>query len=163
MAPSLVTFGGVSASFTVNTDIQITATVPTGTPAGSVDVRVTTPSGISANTANDNFNNTSASPTITYTLFYQWTLIAWTGPSNTSVTNALKGLESPDNPLTNNIYSLVGAIWLFDPIAQTYKGHFPGSENVPGANDFSVFTNGTAYFFALLNPGTVTWTTLGSP
>jgi POT family proton-dependent oligopeptide transporter len=56
----------------------------------------------------------------------------------------------------------VGVIWLFDPIGQIYKGHFPGSENVPGANDFSSFQNGVAYFFALLGPGTVTWTTIGT-
>jgi hypothetical protein len=159
---TLVTFGGVSATFNVNSDGQITATVPTGTPSGSVDVRVTTASGQSANTANDNFTRTGTTSTVTYTLFFRFTLIVWTGPSNTPIGNALRGQETPDNPATNNVISLVGAIWLFDPTTQTFKGYFPGSDGVPGANDFTVFTNGQGYFFALLSPGTVTWTTLGS-
>lgn len=159
---TLVTFGGVAATYTVNNDAQITASVPTGTPAGSVDVRVTTAVGTSPNTAADNFNNTSASPTITYTLYFRFTLIVWTGPNNISALAALKGQENPDNPATNNVSSLVGAIWRFDAATQTFKGYFPGSDGVPGANDFTTLTNGVGYFIALLNPGTVTWTTLGT-
>ncbi len=159
---TLVTFGGVAATYTVNNDAQITASVPTGTPAGSVDVRVTTAVGTSPNTAADNFNNTSASPTITYTLYFRFTLIVWTGPNNISALAALKGQENPDNPATNNVSSLVGAIWRFDATTQTFKGYFPGSDGVPGANDFTTLINGVGYFIALLNPGTVTWTTLGT-
>lgn len=40
---SKVTFGGVSASFTVNSDTQVTATVPTGAKAGKIVI--TTPGG----------------------------------------------------------------------------------------------------------------------
>jgi hypothetical protein len=158
---TLVSFGGVAATYTVNSDAQITATVPSTTPGGVVDVRVTTPSGTSANTTADNFTNTSTSGAlVTYTLFFRFTLIVWTGPNNASANAVLLGQESPDNPNTNNIRALVGAIWRFDPVAQNYKAYFPGSEGVPGANDFSTLTNGQAYFFALLNAGTVTWTTL---
>ncbi len=50
-----VTFGGVAAtSFTVNSDIQITATSPPGA-AGAVHVQVTTPGGPSATSASDQF------------------------------------------------------------------------------------------------------------
>lgn len=159
---TLVTFGGVAATYTVNNDAQITASVPAGTPAGTVDVRVTTGAGTSANTAADNFNNTSAAPTITYTLYFRFTLIVWTGQNGISALAALTGLENPDNPATNNVSSLVGAIWRFDAATQSFKGYFPGSDGVPGANDFTTLSAGVGYFVALLNPGTVTWTTLGS-
>ncbi len=50
-----VTFGGVNASgYTVVNATTITASAPGGAP-GTVDVRVTTPSGTSANTAADNY------------------------------------------------------------------------------------------------------------
>jgi len=158
---SLVTFGGVASVYTVNSDSQITATVPATTPSGTVDVRVTTPNGTSANTAADNFTNTSGTGAlVTYTLYFRFTLIVWTGPNNISALAALRGQESPDNPNTNNVSALVGAIWRFDPVTQTFKGYFPGSDGVPGANDFTTLQNGVGYFIALLNPGTVTWTTL---
>lgn len=159
---TLVTFGGIAATYTVNNDAQITASVPAGTPGGTVDVRVTTSAGTSPNTTADNFNNTSASPTITYTLYFRFTLIVWTGPNGISAIVALRGQESPDNPATNNVSTLVGAIWRFDATTQTFKGYFPGSDGVPGANDFTTLTTGVGYFVALLNPGTVTWTTLGA-
>jgi hypothetical protein len=155
-----VTFGGVAATFTVNTDGQITATVPSTTPLGVVDVRVTTPQGTSANTTADNFTNTSSGQLITYTLYFRFTLIVWTGPNGISALAALRGQENPDNPATNNVSQLVGAIWRFDGATQSFKGYFPGSDGVPGANDFTTLTNGVGYFVALLNPGTVTWTTL---
>jgi hypothetical protein len=158
-----VTFGGVSASFNVSTDGSATATVPSGTPGGTVDVRITTLGGTSANTVNDNFNNTTSSgTTVTYTLYFRFTLIVWTGPNGVSALAALRGLETPDNPNTNNILGLVGAIWRFDASVQLFKGYFPGSDGVPGANDFTTLTTGVGYFIALLNPGTVTWTTLAA-
>lgn len=158
-----VTVGGVSASFTVVLSTQITATVPAGTPAGVVDVRVTGPGGTSANTAADNFTNTSAGQTVTYTLYFRFTLLVWTGKNNIGALAALTGLETPDNPQTNNVAGLVGAIWRFNPATQTWGGYFPGSDGVPGANDFTTLQNGQAYFFALKNAGTVTWTTLLGP
>ena len=50
---TLVTFGGVSASFSVVNDSTITATAPAG--SGTVDVRVTTPNGTSSLTPADLF------------------------------------------------------------------------------------------------------------
>ena len=49
-----VYFGGVSATMTVNTDTEITATSPPGT--GTVDVTVVTPAGTSAPTSTDQFS-----------------------------------------------------------------------------------------------------------
>lgn len=151
-----VTFGGVAATYTVNSPTQITATVPAGTPGGSVDVRVTGPGGQSANTANDNFNNTS-NPTITYTLYFRFTLIVWTGADNKPISTALAGGTAG----TNNVASLIGAIWLFNPQTQQWLGYFPGSEGVPGANDFTTFRTNQAYFIALKSAtgAPITWTT----
>ncbi len=60
---SAVQFGGVDAtSYTVDSSTQITATAPAGT--GNVSVRVTTPGGISANTASDDYTYVPA-PTVT--------------------------------------------------------------------------------------------------
>ncbi|MBJ7519947.1 MAG: IPT/TIG domain-containing protein, partial [Solirubrobacteraceae bacterium] len=62
-AASAVTFGGVNATgYTVDSPTQITATAPAG--SGTVDVRVTTAGGQSANTAADNFTYIPA-PAIT--------------------------------------------------------------------------------------------------
>ena len=56
---SAVTFGSSNAtSFTVNSSTQITANFPAGT--GTVNVRVTTPGGISSNVSADDFTYTSA-------------------------------------------------------------------------------------------------------
>ncbi|GIW13476.1 MAG: hypothetical protein KatS3mg062_0915 [Tepidiforma sp.] len=149
-----VTFGGVAASFTVVSSTQITATVPTGVAAGVVDVRVTNAAGTSANTSADNFTVTS-SGTITYTLHRTFTLIVWTGADNKPISQAIGGTQQG----TTNVSGLVGAIWLFDPLAQQWRGYFPGSEGVPGANDFTTFRSGTAYFIALraTAPRQVTW------
>ena len=51
---SAVHFGANTASFTVNSDTQITTASPAGT-AGTVDVTVTNPAGTSATTAADQF------------------------------------------------------------------------------------------------------------
>lgn len=161
--PSGITFGGIQASSTgcnVNSDSSITAKVPANAPAGIIDVRVTNAVGTSANTSADNFNNTSNLPTLSYTLISRFTLIGWAGIDNISVASALKGLESPnDNPATNDVSGVVTAIWRFDAATQSYKGYFPGSENVPGANDFTTLRKGTGYFFAI-NVATKVWTVI---
>jgi hypothetical protein len=149
-----VTFGGVSATFSVGSPTQITATVPAGTPVGVVDVRVTNAAGMSANTAADNFTNTTAG-TITYTLFRTFTLIVWTGADNRPIGPAIGGTVAG----TTNISAHVGAIWLFDSRTQSWDGFFPGMEHVPGANDFTTFRTGVAYFIALrpTAPPTLNW------
>lgn len=149
-----VTFGGVAATFAVVNSTTITATVPAGTPAGVVDVRVTNAGGTSANTAADDFTNTSTSTT-TYTLYRTFTLIVWVGADNKPISQAIGGTQAG----TTNISGLVGAIWRFNPQTQSWLGYFPGSEGVPGANDFTTFRAGTAYFIALrpTAPATVSW------
>ncbi|HXZ42173.1 MAG TPA: IPT/TIG domain-containing protein, partial [Terriglobales bacterium] len=47
---SKVTFGGVSASFTVDSDTQVTATVPTGAKMGKI--MITTPGGTASSASN---------------------------------------------------------------------------------------------------------------
>ena len=59
-----VTFGGVSATFTINSDTQITAFSPPGT-AGTVDVQVSSPDGTSSPTPVDRFTYVPAIPTVT--------------------------------------------------------------------------------------------------
>ena len=62
-----VNFGVTNASFTVNSDNQITATSPAGS-AGSVDVTVTTASGTSATSSSDQF--TYVTPPSIYSFYY---------------------------------------------------------------------------------------------
>src|SRR5207247_857652 len=61
---SRVTFGGVPAQFTVNSDTSITAIAPAGT-AGTVDATVTTPAGISSAVSGDHYTYNSTTPTVT--------------------------------------------------------------------------------------------------
>ena len=161
LGSSVVTVGGVSASFTVVSDTTITLTVPSTTPGGSVDIRVTNSGGTSPNVAADNFNNTSSSgATTTYTLYFRWTLIAWTGIDNLSVYNAVRGIETGTaNPNTNDVSGQVTAIWYWDGSSQSYKGFFVGFENVPGANDFTTMKRGISYWLAVAST-TTSWTVL---
>jgi hypothetical protein len=55
---SAVQFGAATASFTVNSDTQITATAPPSASTGAVDVRVTTVAGTSPAVAADKFTFT---------------------------------------------------------------------------------------------------------
>jgi hypothetical protein len=157
--PGGITFGGViadSTNCTIVSDSTITAKVPANAPSGTIDVIVTGPGGSSANTSADNFLNTSNANTLTYTLAFRFTLIGWSGVDGINAAAALKGLESPDNPATNNVFNIVTAIWQFDAASQTYKGYFPGSEGVPGANDFTTLRKGVGYFIAVTT--TTNWT-----
>ncbi len=58
-----VNFGATSATFTINSDTQITATSPAGA-AGIVDVTVTNSNGTSTTSSADQFTYTAAAPTI---------------------------------------------------------------------------------------------------
>lgn len=161
LGSSVATVGGVSASFTVVNDTTVTLTVPSTTPGGTVDIRVTNSGGTSPNVAADNFNNTSSSgATTTYTLYFRWTLIAWTGIDNLSVYNAVRGIETGTaNPNTNDVSGQVTAIWYWDGSSQSYKGFFVGFENVPGANDFTTMKRGISYWVAVAST-TTSWTVL---
>ena len=99
---SALNFGGIAASYTVNSNTQITATSPAAS-AGTIDVTVSTPFGTSVINANDQFTYgtvptvTGVSPnagttaggtavTITGTNFSGATLVAFGGASAASYT-----------------------------------------------------------------------------
>ena len=157
-----VTFGGTdAASFTVDSDTQITAVAPAGMDSGEVDVVVTTAAGSSATGDASKFDNTGnvADQTVTITLQGQFTLVGWIGDDNMTVGDALKGgTDGPHNG-TNDITSQVSVVWGFDNVTQTWKAYFPAQANVPGANDLTTLRTGLGYFVGLVNPATpVQWT-----
>ncbi len=157
---SSVTIGGVSATFTLISSTSISAVVPSGTPLGVVDVRVTTPYGTSPNTVSDNFTNTS-SKTITTTLQGFFTLIGWVGIDNLSVADALRGGPNGATGGTNDITSQISVVWGFDSATQTFQAYFPAQSDVPGANDLTAMQSGQGYFIGLVNPNSIVqWTYL---
>lgn len=155
-----VNFGAVAAtSFTVVSATQITAVSPA--QANSVvSIRVVTPLGTSADTSADDFTYGSGS-TVSFVLYFRWTLIIWNGKAGVDIQTALKGLESPDNPLTNDVSGIVTAVFHYNNPLQKFEGFFPGSAGIPGANDFTTFTKGEAYWIAINQSGNITWITLG--
>ena len=156
-----VSFGGTAAtSFTVNSDTSITAVAPAGVN-GVVRISVTTPLGTTADTAADNFTYGTGSTT-SFTLFFRWTLIVWNGRDGADIQNTLRGQESPDNPLTNDVSGIVTAVFHYNNAQQRFEAFFPGSAGVPGANDITTFEQGEAYWIAISQSGQVTWTVLSN-
>jgi hypothetical protein len=156
-----VHFGTTPAtSFTVVNDTTITAVAPAGT-AGGVDIRVTTAVGQSAVVTAGRFTYTAAGERITYTLAFRWTLLSWGGEDGIAISVALAGSGDTDDQ-TNDISGQVTAIYRWNP-AQRWEANFPGSGNVPGANDFTTLEFGRSYFIAIRGPGSVTWTVLAGP
>ena len=153
-----VTFGSSSLTPTVSSDTSISVVAPAG--SGTVDIRVVTPVGTSPNTAADDY--TYGSSTTTFTLYFRWTLIVWTGVNGASISAALSGQETPPNPATNDVSGIVTAIFKYNNAQQRFEGYFPGSANVPGANDFSTFTKGEAYWFAINSSSGSSWTVLAN-
>jgi hypothetical protein len=151
-----VSFGSVSVTPISVADASVVVVSPARDTVGVVHLRVTTNAGTSPATSADDFTYTSAA-SITYTLNYRWTLLVWQGKDGISVVDALKGRESPDNPATNDIYARVTAIYRWNAVGQRWEGNFPGSESVPGANDFTTLSKGTVYWLAIRSPGPVTW------
>jgi hypothetical protein len=91
------------------------------------------------------------------------------GIDGIAISNALSGSglsqvsgESADQ--ASNVAAQVTAIYRWDAPNQRWQAHFPGSENVPGANDFNAFENGRSYFIAIAGPNSLSWVVLrGSP
>jgi hypothetical protein len=154
-----VTFGGVNAAFTVNSSTQITATSPARATAGTVHVRVTTAAGTSAQVTASEFTYTTTTATVTYTLRFRWTLISWQGIDNIVIANALsgQGMSQVSAGQLTSVAGQVTAIYRWDSVNQRWQAHFPGSGNIPGANDFNTFRHGEAYFLAIVGPGPLTW------
>lgn len=154
-----VTFGGTAAtSFTVNSDTQITAVSP-ARAAGTVHVRVTTPVGQSAEVDAARFTYGTGQTTVTYTLRFRWTLIAWLGEDGITVTQALAGTGGS----TTNITGQVSAIYRWNATTQRWEANFPTGGNIPGANDFTTLSYGAGYFIAITTSGTVTWVVEAGP
>ncbi len=59
---------------------------------------------------------------------------------------------------TNNIFSSVTAMFRWNGGQQKWEAYFPGSEGVPGANDFSTLSKGQAYWIATSTSGSIVWT-----
>lgn len=150
-----VMFGTISATPTSVSDTQIVVTAPTGA-SGAVDVTVVTPAGTSAVVTLGKF--TFPGSTNTYTLSVRWSLIVWQGKNGISATAALKGIETPDNPATNDVSTRVTAMYSWNAGGQKWDGFFPGSENIPGANDFTTLSKGVAYWTAINGSSAATWT-----
>lgn len=153
-----VQFDGTNVTPTVVSDTQITVTSPPHAN-GVVSLRVVTPLGTSADTAADNFTYGTGTTT-SFTLYFRWTLIVWSGKDGADVNAALKGQETPDNPATNDISGVVTAIFHYNNPQQKFEGYFPGSAGIPGANDFTTFQKGQPYWIAISQTGSLTWTVL---
>jgi hypothetical protein len=151
---TVVNFGDVPATPTNVTATAITVVAPSHA-AGTVDLTVETPEGVSPESATVSFTYT-ALDTITYDLTFRWSLLAWGGIDGMDAADALAGMETPDNPETNSVANIVTAVFQWNGDDQDWEGYFPGSENIPGANDFTTLTNGRPYWLASTTDAT--WT-----
>ena len=164
--PGSVKFGALDASTcTVVNDTTITTVAPPNV-AGPAVVVVQTVNGTSEIVPNYTYVSPSGpgggtappapSPagTNSYTLTSRWTLMTWTGMQDAPVTESIRGTGVPG---ASDLSSRISAIYLWDPATSTYKAHFTGSEGVPGANDFTTFTQGAVYWVAILGTGQATW------
>ena len=151
-----VTFGGViSQSAIANEPGKITAVAPPNT-AGIVDVLVTISLGTSTASASTKFTYTAAT-SAGYTLSFRWNLVTWGGTENMSVSAALEGRETPDNPATTSVVGRVSAIFGWDGFASVWRAYFPSGGGVPGANDLAVLKRGSAYWIAISAGNNVPW------
>lgn len=146
-----VTFGNTDAtSYVVNSDTSITAIAPAGAEGAEVVVRVTNANGTSPSNTAARYRYRGDEGTLETTLFQRWTLITWGGTDGMGVEAALRGQETPNNPDTNSIYSVVSAVYFWDGAG--WRSYFPGAESVPGANTLSTFEYGNAYWIAITVP-----------
>jgi len=84
-------------------------------------------------------------------LAFRWSLVTWTGDSGVTPGAALRG------PAGSDISNRVTALYGWDEPTQVWKAYFPGSSNVPGANDLASLERGEAYWVAVSGPGGVIW------
>ena len=164
--PGSVKFGAVdAATCVVINDTTLTTMAPPNV-AGPTVVVVQTANGTSEIAPNYTYvspggpgGGTSQPPpsipgTTSYTLSARWTLLTWTGFSDSSVSDAIRGTGVPGG---SDLSSRISAIYLWDAETSTYKAYFTGAEAIPGANDFSTFTAGAVYWVAILGTGQVQW------
>src|SRR5262249_10564320 len=147
-------------------DTSLTVSAPAHAP-GTVYLIITGPVGVSTLNRAASFTFTSSIPgpqspgpgsttgggggqgqptlpvtTQTYNLTFRWNLVVWAGADGTTVRTALSG---------GNVFQRVTAIFRWDSNHQVWQAYFPGSDGVPGANDFSSFTHNMPYWVAIDN------------
>ena len=88
----------------------------------------------------------------TLTLYFRWTLTGYLGP-DVDILTALAENPSADGDLTEK----VSALYAWDSENQKWTAFFTYGVGIPGANDFTELTTGTAYWIATTSEGTVTW------
>lgn len=89
----------------------------------------------------------AAADTTEITLQPGWNLITWPWPDNT-VDNALHSLADTNQAT---------AVWGYSSDG-SWQGYFPAAANVPGINNLSTLSLGTAYFVALAQGPQAVWT-----
>lgn len=114
-----VTFGGTSATFTVNSDTQITASTPTH-PGGVVDVSVITPDGAATKTG-----------AFTFGTFYSVTYLA----GSASGVTGTPPVDTSSPYISGSSYTVLGAGSLVRPNYQFYFWrNGSGQPRVPGSS-----------------------------
>ena len=88
-----------------------------------------------------------APPVVALVLSPTWTSFEWPGADGTATVDALREGGISDSVLV---------IYEWDEAAQTWKGFFPGLEDVPGLNTLTTLRQGSTYWVAVSEP--VTWT-----
>ena len=168
ICPGAVKFGTVVAETcsVVNDSTIITVAPPN--ISGPTVVTVQTVNGTSDIMANYTYvsgNSGGTSPpapgapgTSTYMLSARWTLLTWTGPTGVNVSDAVRGTGISGG---TDLSARISAIFQWDPATSSYKAYFTGAESVPGASDFSQFTQGAVYWVAILGTGQVPWVAKG--
>ena len=87
-------------------------------------------------------------PTATeFALSPTWSSFEWPGLDGTAIVDALR---------EGGILDRVLVIYEWDEAAQTWKGFFPGLEDVPGLNTLTTLQQGSSYWIAVTEP--ITWT-----
>ena len=86
-------------------------------------------------------------PVMELALSPTWTSFEWPGADGRAVVDALR---------EGGISDRVLVIYEWDEAAQTWKGFFPGLEDVPGLNTLATLQQGSTYWVAVSEP--LTWT-----
>ena len=88
-----------------------------------------------------------APPVMELVLSPTWTSFEWPGADGTAVIDALR-----EGGISDSVLVIYG----WDEAAQTWKGFFPGLEDVPGLNTLTTLRQGHTYWVAVTEP--LTWT-----
>ena len=86
------------------------------------------------------------------TLNFRWNLVTWQGEDGLSPDAALRGAGG-----ATDITSQVSAIYGWNAATQSWLAFFPSGTGIPGANNLTSLTAGSAYWTAISGPGQVHW------